>query len=275
MCKTLMEAVAANSGNQAKSIIKYLSMARISGWNDLTKANLYDFRDIVLDNVASSSARTYFAVLKAIIGRYSEDAPIPCPDVAPILKAKDIKPMKTYLTRRDLDRLEAVLPNNDTELYVLNEFLVSAWTGMRISDVREISIENVHGEFLSYISRKTKVHAVVPMREGIAERIKWLQENDMNVCLMTYNRVIRRLCKRAGINEEVKVFKGGKELVGQKWQFVSSHTGRISFCTCLASVGAGIQEIRRMAGHTTTAMTERYIVPSGIELSEKAMAFFR
>lgn len=275
MCKTLSQAIEAHAGDHAKGLIRYLSEAGISNWQDLTKSAFYDFRDTVLNSVASSSAKTYFAVFKAILDRYDQESGIPCTDYRTILKAKDQKPLKTYLTMEELSKLEKVATKGEIEEFVLNEFLVSAWTGMRISDVREISLENVTGEFLSYVSIKTKVHAIVPMRAGIAERIKWLQETDTEVSLVGYNKAIRRLCKKAGIDTPVKVFKAGKELEGPKWQFISSHSGRISFCTCLASAGAGLQEIRRMAGHTTTAMTERYIVPSGIKISDAAMNFFR
>lgn len=275
MCKTLIEAVAANAKKQAPAIIKHLQLSGINDWKDLTKANLYDFRDMVTSCVSSSSARTYFATFKAILDRYSEESGIPCQDYRKILTAKEQRPVKTFLNMADLFLLEGVQPKGLLEEFVLNEFLVSAYTGMRISDVMAISLENVTGEFLSYVSMKTKVHAMVPMRPGLDRRIKWLQENALNISLAGYNNAIRRMCQRAGIDETVKVFKAGKEMEGPKWKFVSSHTGRISFCTCLASLGAGLQEIRRMAGHTTTAMTERYIVPSGIEISEKAMAFFR
>lgn len=275
MCKSLIEAVTANAKSQAPAIIKHLAASHISNWNNLTKANLYDFRDNVLSAVANNSARTYFATFKAILDRYADEADIPCKDYRTILKAKEQKPLKTYLNGADLLMLERVKTKSVIEDFVLNEFLVSAYTGMRISDVMGISLENVNGEFLSYVSIKTKIHAIVPMRYGLDKRILWLQENPYKISLAGYNDAIRRLCKRAGIDEMVKVFKAGKEMEGPKWKFISSHSGRISFCTCLASAGAGLQEIRRMAGHTTTAMTERYIVPTGIEVSEKAMAFFR
>lgn len=275
MCRSLIEAVTANAKSQAPAIIKHLAASHISNWNNLTKANLYDFRDNVLSAVANNSARTYFATFKAILDRYADEADIPCKDYRTILKAKEQKPLKTYLNGADLLMLERVKTKSVIEDFVLNEFLVSAYTGMRISDVMGISLENVNGEFLSYVSIKTKIHAIVPMRYGLDKRILWLQENPYKISLAGYNDAIRRLCKRAGIDEMVKVFKAGKEMEGPKWKFISSHSGRISFCTCLASAGAGLQEIRRMAGHTTTAMTERYIVPTGIEVSEKAMAFFR
>ncbi|UVV52623.1 hypothetical protein NXY15_24270 [Bacteroides thetaiotaomicron] len=49
----------------------------------------------------------------------------------------------------------------------------------------------------------------------------------------TFNNNIRNICRKAGITEAVKVFKAGKEVEGEKWEFVSSHTARRSFATNL------------------------------------------
>ncbi len=45
----------------------------------------------------------------------------------------------------------------------------------------------------------------------------------------TFNNNIRNICRKAGITEAVKVFKAGKEVEGEKWEFVSSH-GTPEFC---------------------------------------------
>ena len=43
----------------------------------------------------------------------------------------------------------------------------------------------------------------------------------------TFNNNIRNICRKAGITEAVKVFKAGKEVEGEKWEFVSAtrHAG--------------------------------------------------
>lgn len=243
-------------------------------WSDLTRANLNDFRDYVLERVAQSSARTYFAVFKAILKRYEDDVEF-CKDYANILKAKNEKPVKTYLTIKELERLEQIECKSDVERYVLDEFLIGAYTGMRISDAREVSEENMVNGYLSYVSIKTGVHAVVPLKPSVAERIRRVQANDLTVSLQSYNEAIRRLCKRAGIDERVKVFKAGDHKKGEKWEYVSSHTARISFCTNLSKLGVPTIEISRLAGHTSQSMTERYIVPTQVELSSKALKYFQ
>lgn len=272
--KTLQQAIQAHAKGATPALLRYLNECQLNDWQDLTKCNLNDFRDHVLDNVAQSTAKTYFAVLKTILKRYEDDADF-CKDYAEILKAKNEKPVKTFLTMKDLEKLERVIPNSANEQYVLDEFLIGAYTGMRISDAKEISTENMANGYISYVSIKTSIHAVVPMKAGIAERIQRVQTNDSEMNIVTYNRILRRLCQRAGITERVKVFKAGEHLKGQKWEHVSSHTARISFATNLALLGVPILDIAKMMGHTNTQMTERYIVKTKVELDAKALKFFQ
>ena len=272
--RTLHEAIQAHAKGAVPALTRYLNECELNDWDDLTRANLNDFRDHVAERVAQSTARTYFAVFKAILKRYEDDAPI-CKDYAEILKAKNEKPVKTFLTVKELERLEHVEVKKPNEQIVLDEFLIGAYTGMRISDAREISEENMANGCISYVSIKTGVHAVVPMKAGIAERIRRVQANESEMPLASYNKIIRRLCKRAGITERVKVFKAGEHDKGEKWEFVSSHTARQSFCTNLSILGVPIIEISKLAGHTSTAMTERYIVKTNVNLCDRAMKYFK
>lgn len=272
--RTLHEAIQAHAKGAAPALTRYLNECRLNDWGDLTRANLNDFRDLVTERVAQSTARTYFAVFKAILKRYEDDADF-CKDYANILKAKNEKPVKTFLTMKELERLERVEIKTEYERIVLDEFLIGAYTGMRISDAKEISEENMVNGSISYVSVKTGIHAVVPMKEGIAERIRRVQANECDVNLMTYNRVLRNLCKRAGITERVKVFKSGEHKKGEKWEFISSHSARVSFCTNLANLGVPLLQIAKMAGHTSQSMTERYIVKTNVELDARALNFFR
>ena len=272
--RTLHQAIEAHAKGATPALLRYLNECQMNDWQDLTKSNLNDFRDHILDNVAQSTARTYFAVFKAILKRYEDDIDF-CKDYTDILKAKNEKPVKTYLAMKELERLERVIPRTANEQYVLDEFLIGAYTGMRISDAREISDENMANGFISYVSIKTGIQVVVPMKSGIDERIRRVQANEQNMPLVTYNRLLRNLCKRAGITERVKVYKAGEHKKGEKWEFVSSHTARHSFCTNLALLGVPLVDISKLAGHSNTQMTERYIVKTDMKVSDVAMKYFK
>lgn len=272
--KTLHEAINAHAKGAAPGLTKWLNECGLRDWEDLTRANLNELRDLMLENMAQSTARTYFAVLKAILKRYEDEAPV-CKDYANILKAKNEKPVKTFLDRGDLEKLERVEIRTANEQYVLDVFLIGAYTGMRVSDAMEVSEENMANGFITYISIKTGIQAVIPMREGMDERIRRVQANDCDMPVMTFNRIIRKLCERAGLTERVKVFKAGEHMKGEKWRHVSSHTARISFATNLSILGVPLIQISRCMGHTSTGMTERYIIPTRVQFSPTALKYFQ
>ena len=272
MCE-LMTAIRQGAGAQAPAIIKHLTASGIKEWKDLDKAHLFAFRDTLTREVAPTSTRTYIAILKAFLARYEDEEQF-CQEYRSILHAKKENPVKTYLTIPELKRLEQVRTDTPAEKQVLYQFLIGAYTGMRISDIREVTAENVTDGQLSYVSRKTAVHSVIPCSERVLGYILWVQHNEMEISLAGYNKALRRLCHRAGICDRVKVYKAGKTLTGPKYEYVSSHTARISFCTNLAKLHVPLLDISRMAGHTNTAMTERYIVNTNIELPNAALKYF-
>lgn len=272
--KTLKQAIADHAGQAAPALLKHLALSGIGDWGDLTKANLSDFRDALGERVAASSAKTYIATLKALMGRYEDEGVFPCKDFRTVLHAKNDSPVKTYLTKDELDRLERMPVKNDNEKFVLYSFLVGAYTGMRVSDVREVSGENIEDGMLTYVSIKTGVHATVPCSERTEGYIRWLRENDSDITLAGYNNIIRRLCRRAGINERVKVRHGGRDMIKEKWECVSSHTARISAATNLAVAGTPLCDIRQILGHTNEQMTSRYVASHKVKLNDRAMAYF-
>jgi len=272
---TLYKAIERHGGAQSPSILKHLREAKINGFSDLTRGRVMDLRDELKKSLAPSSAKTIAASLVAILRRYEDDGLIPCKDYASILRLKGEPPVKTYLTLEELERLERVETTCANERVVLNEFLVGTKTGARLSDIREMTEANVVRGTLTYTSKKTGITASVPCSARTRERLRWLAENGKDVDTSTFNRTIQRLCKRAGIDEEVKVHKGGKDVVGPKWRFISSHSARISVATNLADNGTPISDIRDILGHSGTAMTSRYICRREVKLNDKSLALFQ
>ena len=270
--KTLHETLQTSKAGAA-SLRKHLSAVGINEWEDMTRAALYDFRDHLAEAVAPSTARTLCANLKAILNRYCDDVALPG-GWPKILSVKATKPLKTYLTETDLDKFASAPAHTAKMRLVQNLFLISAYTGLRVSDAMALTLDNIDGDTLRYVAKKTKKAGVIPLKPGVAERIKWVAEHPgLTVTTKSYNEAVKRMCRLAGIDEEVVVLKAGKELKGPKWMFVSSHQARISMATNLARRGVSITEVKNLLGHSAVSVTERYIVPS-TTLSPMAMAYF-
>lgn len=271
---SLREAIISETGDHAKSLLLHLGIAGITDWQGFgSKEGIYRLRDELRSTCAPSSAKTYMAVIKGFLARHDEERGV-CTDYRSILKNKADKPVKTWLTKDDLRKVEECEGLSELEKLVRARFLIGAYSGMRISDAMEVSETNVSRGMLTYVSKKTGTEATVPCPKKVLDLISYVRENDREMSLVTYNNTIRDICRKAGIETKVKTRHGGKMSEGPKWQFVSSHTARISFATNLANAGVPLIQLAGMMGHSSTQMTERYIVSKSVRLSERAMAYF-
>lgn len=272
--ETLYKTIERHGGKQSPAILKHLQASNLTEWADLTKAGLMAFRDELKGTLSPSSAKTIGASLAAILHRYEDEGIIPCKDFATILKIKGEAPVKTYLTTDELNALEGVKTKSEVEEFVLNEFIIGTKTGCRLSDILNLTEQNIENGVLTYTSIKTGITASVPCSERTRERIEWVTNHPRTIATAVYNTTIRRLCKRAGIDTPVKVHKAGEDKTGPKWQFISSHSARISVATNLASAGVSIVDISHLIGHRTPMQTSAYIVRTMPKLNDKQLKYF-
>ncbi len=272
--KTLEQTIAKMERGAAQSLRKHLAAVGINDWTDITRSSLYDLKDHLGETVAASTAKQVLSNLRAVMNRVKDEADFPA-DFAKILAVKGDICRATYLTPEELRKFETVEVKGAKARLVQVEFLIEAFTGARISDVREFTAENFAGGYLTYTSKKTKVTATVPVSEKTRGWILYAQEHrDEEPTLMSRNRIIRRIAKEAGICSPVKTRRGGVEKVTPKWEAISSHTARRSMISNLVEAGASLTEAKICAGHTSEQMTSRYCCVSKPNLSVKAMRYF-
>lgn len=265
-----------DNGGAASTLRKHLTAAGITEWEHFSDTEaLYTLRDTVTGALSKSTAVTYFANLKSFLRRYREYVNLP-EDWRDILSAKNERPMRTYLTPEELRKFEGVGTNGEKEALVKIECLLEAYTGARISDIMNFTAENIQGGQLVYVSKKTGTQAAIPISKKIIRWIMYAQSHRKDEP-STVSRcdIIRRLCKRAEINTPVTVFSAGETKKGEKWQYITSHSFRISFVTNLQQSGMDLLSISRMSGHRNVAMTERYCAPTAPKLTWMAQEFLR
>ena len=271
--KTLYEEIQRHGGHSAPCLVKHLKAAGITDWHELTRANLYALRDELRESVAPNSAKFYLAALRSILGRFEDEIELP-KDWRSAFQSKAEKPVKTFLTPKEIEAFARVTPRNERDRYVQAAFLCGCWTGARVSDIMDFSDLNIVGGMLIYVSKKTGTRATIPAKPCLWEYIAIVQDYEGDVCLMTYNRIVRELARRAGISTEVKIYKAGRTKTVKKWEAMSSHSARISFCSNLAAAGCSLNDVAKMAGHNSPSMTARYVCDYEVKLPEKARAYF-
>lgn len=232
-------------------------------WENITKVRLAKFVDYLRERIAPSSAKTYCAMLKAVLSLYSDEIELPA-DYARILSVKGCIAQNTWLSDKEIMRLWDTPVYNCNEKAVKYQFVLGCLTGARHSDYSRFTEANITGERLVYVSQKTHVKTEIPL-SPLARHIISLQEvTTRKLSDVSFNAILRKLCKRAGISEHVRLFKAGIDVDGEKWEFVSSHTARRSFATNVYLNCRDIFLVSRMLGHSSIDMTAKYICTTDI-----------
>lgn len=242
-------------------------------WRDMTKLNLRTISHYINTKVAPNTANTYIHVLMAFLNEYTDEKYMPVNSLRGTMRSKTVPSQHVALTLDELGRFDSYKPKSVIEQDVKTLFMRAAYTGARCSDAYLLSMDNVSNGILSYVSKKTSVEADLPVHKNLPKYLEYHITKEYSG--QTTKTVVQRICKAIGINSHVSLFVGGKRKEGEKWAFVTMHSARRTFCTVLAAMGVPIEQIRAMAGHSSSLMTSRYVCLDGRNPGENAMRFFQ
>ncbi len=159
---------------------------------------------------------------------------------------------------------------------VRDKFLFLLYTAQRFEDVRTLTWSNIKytpdGKIYWHLFQ-TKASRTEEMKVqivGEAKKVLEQQQKGTPTSLVfpdlknqPFNRYIKKVCKLAKIDEyTVKVFNRGNkriEKAGPKYQFISSHTARRSYCTLSSEKGMTELAIRGVTGHKDHRMLMKYL----------------
>lgn len=243
-------------------------------WGILSDRWLDGFADWLGTRVSAGSKKTYLAILKSCMTTARKVGyGFPSENYKEILKGRSDKVIKTFLTWKELRKLEKYQPRpGSREEYVWSRFLIGAYTGCRQSDFSLISERNITDNRLEYISIKTDTKVSVPIKPIILELIKIPPRTIQNA---KFNSILQGICKKCRITDPANVMRAGEHMQGEKWQFVTSHTARISFATNLYLLGADIFSISKLMGHSNVNQTAEYIATQDVKLNFNALLYFK
>lgn len=250
-------------------------LGHIPTWNDITDTNLKDWRDELTKYLAPNSCRTIFAEIKAVINDNLDEHEIPSSRFDKILVGKRQPTQAVYLNSEEISRIIRYVPRSRTERYVQKIFCIESLTGARVEDARKLSLENCNNETgdMSYVAAKTHTLITLPMHTSVYQFLADPIQLDTDID--TFNETIRRICMRCGIDDNVSIFRRGKDTTAPKWKFVSSHTGRKSFATNLFLNQVDPYLIARFMGHSSPEITITRYICGYRRVDENAMKYFQ
>ena len=170
-----------------------------------------------------------------------------------------------YLNEEELQQIEDVDFSKSPYLdRVRDWFLLLAWTGCRFSDLEKVSKADIKDEFITFRQQKTKTKVTIPLHPVV---LKVLEKYNFSmpdpISNQRFNEYVKEVAKIAEINTPETITRtiGGKLKTEkfQKWELVSSHTGRRSFCTNMYKLGVQTLTIMSISGHKTEKSFLKYI----------------
>ena len=241
-------------------------------WADMTKVNLCTIADYIKSQVSPNSAFTYLSIIKSFLNRYSEEGLIPCKSWNKELSARRAPSQHIALTIDEIIKFDEYEPKTKTEYDVKILFMRGCLTGMRLSDAMMLTEDNIRDGVLFYVSQKTMTEVQQPVHNRLMKYVK--NQPKKQHLRPVVNRTIQNICKSIGMTEEVQLYVNGKLCKGEKYKFITMHSSRRSYVTCLAANGVPVATISKLAGHSSTGMTYRYVCLNTKSPGREAMEFF-
>jgi integrase len=230
------------------------------------------FKSSLRKNYSARTMNLYASYLVAVC-RYAEDRGNKLNfDKSKIGKEKQSKAIKSYLTFDDLQKIIEVdfkdqVKVSKEKLEASRDWLViSCYTGMRASDIYNLTNLNIKKNNIVYKQKKTdsndvyapilepveailKKYGGFPPKNNKQEKATWGQR---------YQRHIKKVCELAGIDDMVDKKIGNKVVKTEKYNTITTHIGRMSFATNFYGK-LPTTDIMSITGHSSEAQLLTYI----------------
>lgn len=143
-------------------------------------------------------------------------------------------------------------------------FLIQCYTGLRFSDLANVRAENMSGNTLALITRKTKQTLLIPLSPDSKVLIRSLVDGHLHLITnQKMNDYIKQAAQMADIDRLVILssYSGNRRIDTPypKYELISSHTGRRTFITLCLQKGMRREIVMRITGHKDLRSFEKYI----------------
>ncbi len=181
-----------------------------------------------------------------------------------------------FLTEDELEELwEMELSDNKTQDKVRDVFLIGAWTGLRISDILNLTPDNFNKKDNLIVVRVQKTGAVIsiPIHPTVRAILEKYEGEPPKLSEPVVNREIKKICFNIkSLKKQLRVEhrRGGKttELKAKKYDLVTTHAARRSFASNMFKRGLPVHQIMAITGHKKEIDFFRYIGVTNDEIAE-------
>lgn len=169
-------------------------------------------------------------------------------------------------TRSEIEKIIDIENLTLTEKHIRDTFIVSCFTGLRESDLRDIKLEMIGKQkeqnFLRVVMEKTGLDYSIPISDKVWEILKSYDFSIPKYSQQTYNRTIKKIADKVVNGVFVKYRFEGKNKVKKlvkRADMFTTHTARRFFGRNWIDSGGSVFILMKILGHGSIETTLRYI----------------
>lgn len=226
----------------------------------------------------TNSAGKIIRLLKGFVNYQVAKKVIPAIDLTHF-KVVEEETDAIYLNEIELAAIYNLNLTDDKELEEIRDvFIVGCYTGLRYSDLSTLSPEHIDTINGNINLKQRKVHkaVVIPMIDYVPEILKKYNYDLPKIPSYRFNERLKELGKKAKLKQKIEIVRKKGKLrvkdVHEKWEMMSSHTCRRSFCTNMYLSGFPAEELMRISGHKSPAAFMRYIKVDNMQAANRLKA---
>lgn len=204
--------------------------------------------------VSARTADTYCQTFRTMLNEAVREGLMdknPWNSLETIEKIKKPESKREYLT---IDEIRSMIATDCPNELVKKAYLFSCFTGLRISDVKNLKWGDIYHEngqtYVSVVMVKTTKPLYIPLS---GQALKWMpeKEEDRN---KPDDYIFGNLVNYGNVNENLKKWA---EAAGIK-KYISYHTSRHTFATMMLTLGADLYTVSKLLGHSSIKHTQIY-----------------
>lgn len=223
----------------------------------------------------TNSAGKVVRLLKGFVNYQIAKGTIPAVDLTHF-KVVEEETDAIYLSENELAKIYNLNLSNDKELDEIRDvFIVGCYSGLRYSDLSTLSPEHIDvaNETINLKQRKVHKAVIIPMIDYVPEILEKYDYNLPKIPSYKFNERLKELGKKAKLKQKVEIVRKKGNLrvkeIREKWEMMSSHTCRRSFCTNMYLSGFPAEELMRISGHKSPAAFMRYIKVDNMQAANR------
>ena len=175
-----------------------------------------------------------------------------------------------YLSKDELRRImELDLSGSQCLDHVRDVLLFCCFSGLRYSDAAKLRQSDVHGDYISVVTKKTSDSLRIDLNDISSSILKKYQSENKEALALPIisnqkmNGYLKELARMAEITDPVrKVYWTGSirhEEVVPKWKLITTHCGRRTFVVSALQLEIPAEVIMRWTGHSNHQAMKPYI----------------